>query len=102
MAKNNRNLDNNDEKILLEVEKFVEKEWDNISHEISQKKSKRNPKDYENINLEVMISRISEDSKPKKKSSNAWKRILYIIYIVLICFTLYIWIRFFSKNMPHL
>lgn len=71
------------DKILEKVEKMVEKNWKNTEENIRKRKSERDPDDYKNVNLDVMVSRISEQSKVRKNVSLV-KNILYFMYFLVI------------------
>ena len=73
------------DKVLEKVEKMVEKNWDMTEKDIRKRKSERKPDDFKDINLDVMVSRISEDSKKKSESNVLFtKNLLYFIYFLII------------------
>jgi hypothetical protein len=53
------------DRTLKKVEKYVNKNREKTSQEIIEKKSKRPATNYQEADLEVMISRISNESLPK-------------------------------------
>jgi hypothetical protein len=70
---------------------------------MAERKSKRPTKQYQEWDLEVMISRVSAESKPKEKTKEISKYILYIIYtIVIIAILIFIVKYFFIWNMPQI
>lgn len=73
-----------DEKILKKVENYVDQKREQTSTEIMERKSKRPTTKYQKGDLEVMISRISEDSKPKESTKKTSKLIMWIIYAFII------------------
>lgn len=83
-----------DDKMLEKIEKYVDKNREKTSQEMMERKSKRPAKQYQEWDLEVMISRIWAESKPNnnKKSS---KRILYIIYGIIIVIILIFLVKIF-------
>lgn len=92
-----------DDKILKKVEKYVDENRAKTSKEILERKNKRPAQKYQNADLEVMISRISNESKPKEKTKEVSKRILYLIYIIIIIVILIFMIKyFFIWNIPQL
>lgn len=72
------------DKVLEKVEKLVEKNWEATENDIRKRKSERKPDDYKDVNLDVMLSRISEQSKAKKTGSNFAKNFLYFLYFLII------------------
>ena len=89
------------DKVLEKVEKLVEKDWEATEKNILKRKNERKPDDYKDINLDVMMSRISEQSK-KNSGDNAliMKNLLYFIYIFIIVAILFFsakWL-FMSQN----
>lgn len=73
-----------DDKILRKVEKYVDKNREKTSQEILEKKKLRPERKYQEADLEVMISRINNESRTKGKSKEASKRILYIMYAIIV------------------
>jgi len=57
----------NEDKMLQKVERYVDKNREKTSQEIMERKSKRPNVKYNAADLEVMISRVSAQSKPKEK-----------------------------------
>lgn len=94
---------NKKDKMLTKVEKYVDKERESISENISNKKQKRKNKDLGDVNLEVMISRLKENEKCNKKwkSWNIAKWLLYIVYIIIIASFLYICLNYIISDWPH-
>lgn len=72
------------DKVLEKVEKMVEKDWKMTENDIRKRKSERKTDDYKDVNLDVMLSRIAEQSKAKKTGSNFAKNFLYFLYILII------------------
>jgi hypothetical protein len=62
-----------EDKILKKVEKYVDKNREKTSQEILERKSRRPAKKYQEADLEVMISRINSESKPKEKAKELSK-----------------------------
>ena len=73
----------------------MNKSREKTSKEISERKSKRPVKKYQEADLEVMISRISSESKPKEKVKETSKWILYIIYAIIIVVVLIFMVKYF-------
>ena len=70
---------------------------------MAERKSKRPAKQYQEWDLEVMISRISAESKPTEKTKETSKRILYIIYTIIFIIILVFMIKyFFVWNIPQI
>jgi hypothetical protein len=68
-----------------------------------ERKSKRPIREYQEWDLEVMISRISAESKPKEDTRKISKGILYIIYLIIIIMILILMVKyFFAWNMPQI
>ncbi len=84
-----------DYKTLEKIEKYVDKNREKTSQGIIEKKSKRPTKNFQEWDLEVMISRISIESKPKEKNNKISKSILYAIYIIFIIIIVTIVIKSF-------
>ena len=79
-----------DDKTLKKVEKYVESKREQTSKEIIERKNKRPVTKYQEGDLEVMISRISNESKPKNLRKKNYKKIIYAIYaIIMIAFIIY-------------
>lgn len=92
-----------EDRMLEKVEKYVNKNREKTSQEIMEKKSKRPITKYNAADLEVMISRVSVESKPKEKVQQTSKWILYIIYTIIIIAILIFAIKyFFVWNMPQI
>lgn len=72
------------DKVLEKVEKMVEKNWETTENDIRKRKSKRKPDDYKDVNLDVMLTRISEQSKAMKSASNFAGKFLYFLYFLII------------------
>lgn len=73
------------DRVLEKVEKMVEKDWEATEKDIIKRKSERNPDDYKDVNLDVMMSRISEQSRKQTKNSTFnTKNLLYFIYLLII------------------
>lgn len=92
----------NEDKMLEKVEKYVDKNREKTSQEMIERKSKRPTKKYQEWDLDVLISRVSIESKPKKNVKETSKIILYIIYAAIII-TILIFIAkfFFTWNIPQ-
>ena len=89
-----------DDKTLKKIEKYVDKNREKTSQEIIERKSKRPTKNFQEWDLEVMISRISIESKPKEKNNKISKYILYAIYLIFIIIIAIIIIKsFFMWNL---
>ena len=90
------------DKILEKIEKYVNKNREKTSQEIIERKWKRPDKKFQEWDLEVMISRISADSKPNEKAKETSKRILYIIYAIIIIMVLIFMLKYFlAWNIPQ-
>ena len=98
---NTKNLSRKD-RMHEKVENYVYKNRDKTSQKIIEKKSKRPEKDYQDSDLETMISRICLENNPKsiKKDSHKW--ILYLLYIIIIIAFLLIIMKWLSWNIPHI
>lgn len=72
------------DKVLEKVEKMVEKNWEITEKDIRKRKSERKNDDYKNVSLDVMISRISEESKKHKNDTTFAKNFLYFVYFLII------------------
>lgn len=91
-----------DDRMLEKVEKYVDKNREKTSQEMIERKSKRPTKKYQEWDLDVLISRVSIESKPKENVKETSKIILYIIYAAIII-TILIFIAkfFFAWNIPQ-
>jgi hypothetical protein len=70
---------------------------------MAERKSKRPKREYKEWDLEVMISRIWAESKPKEKAKELSKWILYIIYtIIIIAIIIFMVKYFFAWNVPQI
>ena len=91
-----------EERMLEKVEKYVDKNWDETSKDMAERKSKRPAVNYQNADIEVMISRISEESKDKEPNKSS-KMFVYLIYIVIILVIIIFWIKYFwMYNVPQI
>lgn len=73
-----------EDKTLTKVEKYVDKNREETSKDMTERKSKRPPTKIQSGDLEVMISRISETSKPKHKVKKTSRILVWIIYAIII------------------
>lgn len=85
----------NEDKILEKVEKYVDKNWEKTSQEILERKRKRPTNNYKEWDLDVLISRVSIESKPNNKTKETSKLILYILYTLIIIAILIFIVKFF-------
>ena len=93
----------NEDKMLEKVEKYVDKNREKTSQEMIERKNKRPAQNFKEWDLEVMISRIDAESKPKEKVKETSKWILYLIYTIIIIAIIAYWIKyFFNSNMPQI
>ena len=93
----------NEDKMLEKVEKYVDKNREKTSQEMIERKNKRPAQNFKKWDLEVMISRIDAESKPKEKVKETSKWILYLIYTIIIIAIIVFWIKyFFNSNMPQI
>lgn len=93
----------NEDKMLEKVEKYVDKNREKTSQEMIERKNKRPAQNFQEWDLEVMISRIDAESKPKEKVKETSKWILYLIYTIIIIAIIVFWIKyFFNSNMPQI
>ena len=93
----------NEDKMLEKVEKYVDKNREKTSQEMIERKNKRPAQNFKEWDLEVMISRIDAESKPKEKVKETSKWILYLIYTIIIIAIIVFWIKyFFNSNMPQI
>ena len=92
-----------EDKILEKIEKYVDKNREKTSQEMIERKNKRPAQNFKEWDLEVMISRINAESKPKEKVKETSKLILYLIYTIIIIAIIAFWIKyFFNSNMPQI
>ena len=92
-----------DDRMLEKVEKYVDKNREKTSQEMIERKSKIPTKKYQEWDLEVMISRVSIESKPKEKTKEISKWILYIIYAIIFIITMIFIVKyFFIWNIPQI
>lgn len=92
-----------EDRMLEKVEKYVDKNREKTSQDMIERKSKRPIREYQEWDLEVMISRISAESKPKEDTRKISKGILYIIYLIIIIIILILMVKyFFAWNMPQI
>lgn len=92
----------NEDKMLKKVEKYVDKNREKTSQEMIERKSKRPTKKYQEWDLDVLISRVSIESKPNVKTKKTSKLVLYIIYtIIIIAILIFIAKIFFAWNIPQ-
>lgn len=89
------------DKTLKKVEKYVDSKREKTSQEIIEKKSKRPATQYQEADLEVMISRISNESQPKKKKRNN-KWVIYLIYAIIMIAIVISCIKFFMWNLSQI
>ena len=85
----------NEDKILEKVEKYVDKNREKTSQEILERKRKRPTNNYKEWDLDVLISRVSIESKPNNKTKETSKLILYILYTLIIIAILIFIVKFF-------
>ena len=85
----------NEDKMLKKVEKYVDKNREKTSQEMMERKSKRPAVNYQEADLEVMISRISTESKPIEKTKETSKWILYIIYTIIFVVIIIFSVKYF-------
>jgi hypothetical protein len=68
-----------------------------------ERKSKRPAKNFQEWDLEVMISRVNIESKPREKTKEISKRIIYMIYaIIFVIMVIFIAKFFFAWNVPQI
>ena len=92
-----------EDKFLKKVEKYVDKNREKTSQEMAERKSKRPVRKYQEWELELMISRVSADSKPKERTKEVGKRMLYIIYAIIFVVSLIFIIKhFFVWKVPQI
>ena len=87
----------NEDKMLKKIEKYVEKSREKTLHEMIERKKKRPTEKTQKWDLEVMISRISAESKPKEKIKEFSKILTYIIYTIIIVATLIFITKWFTS-----
>ena len=88
--------------MLEKVEKYVDKNREKTSQEMIERKNKRPVRKYQEWDLEVMISRISVESKPNENAKKSSKIILYVIYGIIIAIILVFVLKFFfAWNLPQ-
>jgi len=94
---------NNEDKNLYKIEKYVDKERDTISKNMTKKKEKRKNNLLEIESLDVMICKIEQSNSKKNKwrQKNTAKIILYLIYITIIASFIYITSKYILNNWPH-
>ena len=90
-----------DDKTLKKVEKYVDSRREETSKEIIERKGKRPATKYQEADLEVMISRISNESQPKKKKRNN-KWVLYAIYAIIVVAIVIYFVKFFIWNVSQI
>lgn len=92
-----------DDRTLKKVEKYVDKNREQTSKEMLDRKIKRPATKYQEADLEVMISRISDESNPKKPTHKNTKKVIYAIYIIImIAFMIFCIKYFFMWNLPQI
>ena len=84
-----------EDKFLKKVENYVDNNREKTSQEIAERKNKRPAKKYQEWDLELMISRINAESKPKEKTKETSKWILYIIYAIIFITIIIFMIKYF-------
>jgi hypothetical protein len=84
-----------DDRTLKKVEKYVDKNREKTSKEMAERKSKRPTTKYQEADLEVMISRISNESNPKKSAYKNNKLIIYSIYVIIMIAIVIFCIKYF-------
>ena len=92
----------NEDKMLEKVEKYVDKNREKTSQEMIERKKKRPTNNYKEWDLDVLISRVSIESKPKEITKEISKWILYIIYTIILITILIFTVKFFlAWNIPQ-
>lgn len=92
-----------EDRMLEKVEKYVDKNREKTSQEMIERKSKRPVRNFQEWDLEVMISRISAESKPKEKTKEVSKWMLYLVYAIIIVLILIFGVKyFFTWNVPQI
>lgn len=84
-----------EDKMLEKVEKYVNKNRETTSKEMIERRGKRPKKEYQKWDLEVMISRISSESKPKEKAKEISKIAVYLIYTIIFIAIIIFIIKYF-------
>lgn len=84
-----------EDRMLEKIEKYVDNNREKTSQEIAERKSKRPARKYQEWDLEVMISRISAESKPTEKAKETSKWILYIIYAIVFVVIIIFMVKYF-------
>ena len=92
-----------EDRMLEKVEKYVDKNREKTSQEMIERKSKRPVRNFQEWDLEVMISRISAESKPKEKTKEVSKWMLYLVYAIIIVLIIIFGVKyFFTWNVPQI
>ena len=81
--------------MLEKIEKYVDANREKTSQEIIERKSKRPTRKYQEWELELMISRVDTESKPKEKTKEISKLIVHILYAVIFVTILIFIIKYF-------
>jgi hypothetical protein len=84
-----------EDRMLEKVERYVDKNREKTSQEMMERKSKRPVVNYQEADLEVMISRISAESRPTEKTKETSKWVLYIIYTVIFLVIIIFAVKYF-------
>lgn len=84
-----------EDRMLEKVERYVDKNREKTSQEMMERKSKRPVVNYQEADLEVMISRISAESRPTEKTKETSKWALYIIYTVIFLVIIIFAVKYF-------
>ena len=93
----------NEDKMLEKVEKYVDKNREKTSQEMMERKKKRSDNKYKEWDLDVLISRVTIESKPKENTKEISKWILYIIYTIILIIILIFTVKFFlTLNIPQI
>ena len=91
------------DKILEKVEKYVNKNREETSQRIIERKENRPILQHQEANLEMMISKIRNESHPKKDAKEISKWILNILYIIVIAIIIIFSIKYFLLwNAPQI
>ena len=92
-----------EDRMLEKVERYVDKNREKTSQEMMERKSKRPVVNYQEADLEVMISRINVESKPTEKVKETSKWVLYIIYTVIFLVIIIFAVKYFLiLNTPQI
>ena len=92
----------NEDKMLEKVENYVDKNREKTSQEMMERKKKRSDNNYKEWDLDVLISRVTIESKPKENTKEISKWILYIIYTIILIIILIFTVKFFlAWNIPQ-